>query len=401
MRGLAEFPLALAVAAAACHRPDPRVERGRYLANGILQCFVCHSPRDESQPGWPPVAGKLGSGGLIWEDGARRLWAPNITPDVETGAGGWSDQVLADAITRGIGHDGRTLSLPMYWRTFAELSDEDVTAVIAYLRTLPPVKNAVPKRALGEEREKELAATAHPPRKKVAPPGPTPAERGRYFLIAADCGGCHTSWEAPVNAGFMAGGNAVDRKNAVVFSANITPSASGIGGWDETTFIAAMRTGQAPRQAIDPIMPWTSFRNLTDEDLTAMFAALRELRPVSHAISNIDPPTECPRCGQKHGLGEKNGPKILAPYKLDEATLAALVGRYRYQDGTELALANESGKIIVHLPGAPPLELTPISPDELDAPFLESPVRLERDAHGSVTRLVGQREAPDIAVRIP
>src|SRR5262249_45026975 len=101
LRGLAGPPPALALAVAAGNRPDPRVERGRYLANGILQCFVCHSPRDESQPGWPPVAGKLGSGGLIWDNDARHLWAPNITPDVETGAGGWSDQVLADAITRG------------------------------------------------------------------------------------------------------------------------------------------------------------------------------------------------------------------------------------------------------------------------------------------------------------
>src|SRR5262249_23791022 len=148
----------------------------------------------------------------------------------------------------------------------------------------------------------------------------------------------HTSWEAPANAGFLAGGNAVDRQGHVSFSANITPSPTGIGSWTQAQFIEAMR-GKAPGHAVDPIMPWTAFRNLSDDDLGAIFAALKAMRPVAHAVSNYDPPTDCPRCGQKHGLGDRNGPKIAGSVRLDASILDALAGRYRMvEDGVELTL---------------------------------------------------------------
>jgi hypothetical protein len=385
---------------AACTHKDPRVERGRYLANGILQCFMCHAPRDPSKPGWPPIPDRLGAGALIWQDGERHMYAPNITPDAETGAGTWTDQQLADAIARGVGHDGRTLSLPMYWTSFRYLADDDLAAVIAYLRTLTPIRSPIPPRALEPEREKQLAATTHPPRSPVAPPADDPVARGKYFLKIADCGGCHSSWEAPVNAGFLAGGNLVDREGRSVFSANITPSPSGIGSWTRGQFIAALRSGAAPGHTLDPIMPWVALRNLTDDDLGAIHAALLTMRPVAHAISNYDPPTDCPRCRQKHGLGDHNGPKLLAAMKLDDAALDALAGRYRLDDGGELALQRDGDRLLATLPGLPPLPLLATSPTELDADFLPSPARIERDARGAVTRLVSRWIDDDVAERI-
>ena len=88
-------------------RTAERVERGRYLATAAIGCVLCHSERDRSQPGAPPVAGREFAGAVMAEEPGYRLVAPNLTPDVATGAGSWSDDMLARAIREGVGHDGR------------------------------------------------------------------------------------------------------------------------------------------------------------------------------------------------------------------------------------------------------------------------------------------------------
>ncbi len=121
-----------------------RLKRGEYLTNGLLQCFTCHSPRNWKEPGAPPVAGKIGSGGTILvDDSTTFAIAPNITPDKETGAGTWTDDMLARAIREGVGHDGRALFWQMPSSTFRNLADEDLASVIVYLRSIPAVHNVV------------------------------------------------------------------------------------------------------------------------------------------------------------------------------------------------------------------------------------------------------------------
>jgi mono/diheme cytochrome c family protein len=139
-----------------------RIKRGEYLTNGILMCFACHSPRDTTKPGSPPIESKKGSGVVLYDTKEERLVAPNITPDSETGAGKWTDDMFSRAIREGIGHDGRALSLPMYWSSFRQLSDEDLASVVVYLRTLAPVKNKLPRRRLSPEREKKLQKSPKP-----------------------------------------------------------------------------------------------------------------------------------------------------------------------------------------------------------------------------------------------
>src|SRR5438105_9766410 len=89
-----------------------RLARGRYLVDGVNECFGCHTDADWSKPGAPPVEGREGSGHIWADQDMPWLVAPNITPDKETGAGNWTDDMLARAIREGIGHDGRTLHLP-------------------------------------------------------------------------------------------------------------------------------------------------------------------------------------------------------------------------------------------------------------------------------------------------
>src|SRR5688500_10324875 len=97
-------------------RTAARAARGRTLAEGALQCVLCHSERDWSQPGAPPVAGRRGAG-RVWK---RPSWlvAPNLTSDVETGAGRWSDDMIARAIREGVSHDGRVLHPQMWSSSF-------------------------------------------------------------------------------------------------------------------------------------------------------------------------------------------------------------------------------------------------------------------------------------------
>jgi hypothetical protein len=81
-----------------------------------------------------------------------------------------------------------------------------------------------------------------------------------------------------------------------VASANITQDTSGISYYDEAPFIQTMRTGYVKARELNPIMPWWHFRNLADDDLKAMFAYLRTLKPVKHRVDNTEPPTFCKSC---------------------------------------------------------------------------------------------------------
>jgi mono/diheme cytochrome c family protein len=289
-----------------------RLQRGGYLVNGVLACFRCHSERDWNTLGAPALPGKSGAGHEYSSDGTNTpgLVAPNITPDPETGAGKWTDDMLARAIREGIGHDGRALFPGMWYASFRWLSDEDLASVIVYLRSLPPVHNRLPKTRLTLVNR---MAAAYSPEPLTAPvPSPdlqSPAKRGEYLAKVADCVGCHTDWYHPgsaVNEKHFAGGNSLPSPRGRVYSANITPDASGIGYYDAAMFIKVMRTGKVSARQLNAVMPWYWYRNMSDDDLRAVFAWLRAQSPVKHLVDNTEPPTYCRLCRQYHGGGDRN-----------------------------------------------------------------------------------------------
>jgi mono/diheme cytochrome c family protein len=136
-----------------------RLERGRYIVEGIAHCFECHSEVDWEKPGGQPREGRKGSGTEFAKYGFPWLVAPNITPDTETGAGTWTDDQLARAIREGIGHDGRRLFPVMPYMYFRRMSDEDLASVIGYLRSVEPVHNALPKTSIPEPMKRNLPAS--------------------------------------------------------------------------------------------------------------------------------------------------------------------------------------------------------------------------------------------------
>ena len=288
-----------------------RLERGRYLTEGLLGCFGCHAEHEWAQHEAPLIPGTLGEGfGFPLEGLPGRVVPSNITPDRETGAGNWTDDQLARAIREGIGNDGRALFPFMPYPNFRHLSDEDLAAVIAYLRSVPPVKKAVPKTEIIFPVKYLMRSVPEPLTEPVAPPDlSTPVSRGKYLVTVGGCSDCHTPQQrgVPIAGLEYAGGAELKGPWGTVASANITPDPSGISYYDEELFIETIRTGYVKgARKLSPIMPWHEYRNLSDEDLKAIFACLRTLKAVQHRVDNTEPPTDCKRCGSRHGLGSQN-----------------------------------------------------------------------------------------------
>ena len=131
--------VALAAATGLASAQADLVKRGDYLVNGILTCGNCHTPKG------PPaaIAGKDFSGGLSWDEPPFKVTAPNITPHKETGIGNYTDAQLKTVLRKGIKANGVPIAMVMPSGFYEIMTDRDLDAVIAYLRTLKPVSNKV------------------------------------------------------------------------------------------------------------------------------------------------------------------------------------------------------------------------------------------------------------------
>lgn len=287
-----------------------RLERGRYLANSVNGCIFCHSPHDWNASGAPAIEGKIGAGEVFPLDGLPgTIVAPNITPDAETGAGTWTDDQLSRAIREGIAHDGRALFPLMPYQNFRTMSDEDLASVVVYVRSLPAVRNILPKTEIIFPVKYLIRSVPQPLNTAVAPVTPdTSANYGKYLVRISGCADCHTPQQRgePLPGMDFAGGSEFKGPYGTVTSANITPGASGIGYYDEKVFFQALRTGKVGARALNPIMPWGMLSGMTDNDLHAVFAYLHTLKPVRHRVDNTLPPTFCKICQGNHGAGNEN-----------------------------------------------------------------------------------------------
>ena len=305
-----------------------RVERGRYLANGITRCFWCHSALSDGDPA-TPLPETLGAGDIL--DPKAPVTAPNITSDPETGIGRWRDDEIVRAIREGIGRDGGRLRGEHPDTYYSVMTDEDALAIASYLRSLPPIHRVLPRSAPQLHRGEPTQPPVQPA--KAEDLG-SPVARGAYLVQLGECRGCHTTTTRegrPYREMAFGGGRRFRLENGtgneiwpdpsfvseaareeageanLVASANITRDPSGIAFYTEDIFAATIRTGRVGGvRRLSAAMPWVFFRTLSDEDLAAIFAYLQTVPPVRHRISNTDPPTLCPVCGRRHGLGELN-----------------------------------------------------------------------------------------------
>lgn len=188
--GLSAIALVMlaSVGAAGAQQPEQEalLERGRYLVETAAVCGACHNTFG---PGMVPVDGMAHAGGRIFEERGFRAVAPNITQDRETGIGRWSDAEIGNAIRTGRRPDGSLIGPPMPVESYRGISDRDLAAIVAYLRTVKPVQHAVTERS-------RYPFTLQPhgaPVTSVPEPANDAVSRGAYLAInIVHCMDCHS-----------------------------------------------------------------------------------------------------------------------------------------------------------------------------------------------------------------
>jgi mono/diheme cytochrome c family protein len=235
------------------------IARGKHIAT-IRMCGYCHMKTLSGQSETVP--------GLV------TLTFPNLT----AGGGGIgatnTDEDWVRAIRRGVGHDGRGLVI-MPARFFYYLSDEDLGALIAYLKTLPPVDNELPPLNLGPLgrvmlglgelpfNAPDVIVIDHESPRPVAPQPGITKEYGRYLTHI--CIQCH---------GENFNGQTMEREGLVP---NLTPG-SEVAFWSEEEFMTTLRTGVTPGgHQLNDFMPWKYIGQMTDDELRAVWLYLQSL----------------------------------------------------------------------------------------------------------------------------
>jgi mono/diheme cytochrome c family protein len=273
--GIAPITVLLTASPVAAETP---VERGAYLMKGIVACGNCHT-----MPGGP-MAGHELSGGQKFEEHVFTVYAPNITPDRETGIGAWTDAQIIASIRDGKKPDGSLVRPPMPIPFYRAMSDSDARAIVAYLRTVTPTKNAVSKEAVYRI---PLPPAYGPPVANVPDvPKSDKVAYGRYLAYIGHCLECHTPMGEHgrdlTRAG--AGGDPFEGPWGVSVAANITPDPeTGLGKWTDAQIKRAITTGvAADGTKLKPPMGFAYYKNIADDDLDALVAFLRSLKPIAN-----------------------------------------------------------------------------------------------------------------------
>lgn len=255
-------------------------ERGRKLVTGVVACGNCHTPQGPNGP----LPGMELAGGMIVPDPMFTVHVPNITPDPETGIGRWTDAQLIQAIREGKRPDGSLIGPPMPFQFYRGLSDTDVTAIVAYLRTVKPVKNVVPK----SEYRFPLPASYGPPAGMV--PDVPRSDKLAYGAYMAGplghCLECHSPMQPDgmrdlTKAGL--GGQKFEGPWGITVARNITSDKEhGIGAWTDSQIKKAITEGVRPDGTrLGPPMAFGYYKSIPPADLDRLVAYLRTL-PALH-----------------------------------------------------------------------------------------------------------------------
>jgi cytochrome c553 len=270
-----------------------RVERGRYLVEVACFCGVCHNTRDANGqmiPGMELAGGRvlnLKDFRLVLSNippGDIRAIGSNITPDPETGIGRWTDAQIVTALREGRRPDGSLIGPPMPIRVYRGISDDDMMAIVAYLRQVPAVHHSITEHATYPFPLESYG----PPVDHVPNPPDDPVARGAYIAgPLAHCMDCHTpavtvSRRDVTRTGM--GGLAFEGPWGVAMAPDIT-AAKGrgrLGDWTDEQIIEAITRGvSADGRRLAPPMTSRSgvFSRLASADMHDLIAYLRSLPP--------------------------------------------------------------------------------------------------------------------------
>lgn len=258
--------LAACFAAAGSAYAQSPAQRGEYLVNSILNCGGCHSPRG------PDAAAKAFSGGNLFESPAFKVYTSNLTPDKETGIGNWTAEQIKDAIIKGVRPDGTKLAvMPTAYYTL--LTPRDTDAIVAYLRSLKPIKNQIPTPEYKVEVKQELTP---PPAGKMN----RKARRGYYLATIGHCMECHSPREKGVSQMLTQmgiGKHEFKGPWGVSVARNITSDKEkGLGSWTDAEIKRAITSGVSRNgDKLKPPMGFAAYARVNDKDMGDLIAYLR------------------------------------------------------------------------------------------------------------------------------
>ena len=264
------------------------VERGKKLA--LMLCSGCHRNYE---------TGKLT--GVHMTDAPPEfgtIYSANITQDKEFGIGEWTDAEIMYLLRTGIKRNGKYA--PPYMAKLPKMADEDINAIISFLRSDDPMvtADATPDKPTEPAfLTKLLCKLAWSPLPMPTEPIPMPdtnnsVELGKYLAINLECFSCHSAdfktnnfLEPELSEGYFAGGNKpLNRQGQVMLTPNLTPDMeTGLGKWTKAKFIKAVKSGivdNGPALAL-PMQPYT---HLTDKEAGAIYDYLMTIPPINNKV---------------------------------------------------------------------------------------------------------------------
>lgn len=279
-----------------------RVARGAYLANHVTLCMDCHSTRDWSRFAGPMEVGTNGKGGELFNEKMGfpgTFYARDITP---VNLKNWSDGEIFRTITTGVNKSGQALFPVMPYHYYGKMDKEDIYDIVAYIRTLAPIDNAIPQRNIAFPMNFIVNTIPQKASFSKMPLRSDTINYGAYLVNAAACIECHT----PVKTGQIiaelafSGGRDFHMPNGVVNSANITPDkATGIGEWSAEQFVARFKAYEDPAntpkmgpKSVNTIMPWAMLAGMDTSDLRSIYAYLHTIKPMDHKVEHFVPTKE-------------------------------------------------------------------------------------------------------------
>jgi mono/diheme cytochrome c family protein len=251
------------------------VERGKYLVNTILTCQNCHTPKGERGA---PVFERDLSSGLTWDEPPFKVTASNITQDKETGIGSWTDADIKNALRKGVRPSGVHLAAIMPSDFYEILTPGDLDAIVAYMRTVKPVKQETPTPVY------RIALPRHIPPGADKPFADTDmtdkVKKGFYLATIGHCFECHTPMGArgrDFENAYGKGGFEFSGPFGKSVSRNITShKEKGIGAWSDAEIKRAITDGvRKDGSPLKPPMGFGFYKNMTEADLDALVAYLR------------------------------------------------------------------------------------------------------------------------------
>jgi mono/diheme cytochrome c family protein len=268
------FGLALGVALiGTANAQSDLVKRGDYLVNTILTCGNCHTPKGPNGD----IMDKAFSGGLSWDEPPFKVTAPNITQDKETGIGKWSAADIRKLLRNGVKPNGTPIATIMPTGFYEIITKKDMNAIVAYVRTIKPIKNTVPDPIYKMPQVRQIFPGAE--RRYTEAIFSDRIKHGFYLVTIGHCMECHT----PMDKGqrlfktrLGTGGFEFPGPWGVSVSRNITQSKSkGIGAWTDAEIKRAITTGvDKDGKHLKPPMGFHYYAKMTDADLNDIIAYL-------------------------------------------------------------------------------------------------------------------------------